>query len=168
MKHQTHSAFLGLGSNLGDRKANIESAIRGLRQTDTQVTQASPVYKTEPVEFIQQEWFLNQVVRIATRLGPVALLGLCQSIEASLGRQRTIPKGPRSIDLDILLYDDLNLSEPNLIIPHPRLHMRRFVLVPLSDIAQDLVHPVFQRSIGKLLEQCPDRAEVSLYVESPV
>jgi 2-amino-4-hydroxy-6-hydroxymethyldihydropteridine diphosphokinase len=168
MRQLTHTAFLGLGSNLGDRKANIEEAIRRLGERGIRLIRASPVYQTEPVDFVRQGWFLNLVVRTETRLLPINLLRLCQAIEASLGRERTIHRGPRIIDLDILFYDDLILSEPNLKIPHPRLHLRRFVLIPLSDIARDLVHPVLHQSIGDLLNQCSDRAQVSPYVENAV
>ena len=166
MRRQTHTAFLGLGSNLGNRRVNIDEAIRHLRERGNPLVQASPVYQTEPVGFVPQGWFLNLAVRIETRLAPVNLLGLCQEVEASLGRERTARPGPRTIDLDILFYDDLILSEPNLIIPHPRLHLRRFVLIPLSDIARDLVHPVLHQTIGDLLSQCSDRAEVCPFLEN--
>ena len=166
MGQRIHTAFLGLGSNLGNRKVNIEEAIRRLGVRDSPLVQASPVYQTEPLGIVPQGSFLNLAVRIETRLTPVNLLGLCQEIETSLGRERTIRSGPRTIDLDILFYDALILSEPNLIIPHPRLHLRRFVLIPLSDIARDLVHPVLHQTIGDLLSQCSDRAEVCPFLEN--
>ena len=167
MTEQIHTAFLGLGSNLGDRKDNLVKALRRLEDGGVGLVRASPLYQTEPVDFVMQGWFLNLVVRVETTLGPIDLMRLCQAIETSLGRERTIRCGPRTIDLDILFYDDLTLSEPHLEIPHPRLHLRRFVLIPLSDIARDLVHPVLRLSIGDLLIQCSDRAEVVPFVENP-
>ena len=168
MRLHTHTAFLGLGSNLGDRRVNIEEAIRHLKERGSPRVQASPVYQTEPVGGVAQGWFLNLAIQVETRLTPVNLLGLCQEVETSLGRERTEHSGPRTIDLDILFYDDLVLSEPNLIIPHPRLHLRRFVLIPLSDIARDLVHPVLHQTIGALLNRCDDRAEVRPFLENQV
>jgi 2-amino-4-hydroxy-6-hydroxymethyldihydropteridine diphosphokinase len=167
MTRPRHTAFLGLGSNLGDQKANLNQALQQLGAAHARVIRTSPVYRTEPVDYTQQNWFLNQVVEVETELDPRALLGLCQAIEAALGRIRDIPRGPRTIDLDILFYDECVLSAPDLTIPHPRLHERRFVLVPLSDIAPTMLHPLFNQSVRDLLDRCDDQALVTPLVESP-
>jgi 2-amino-4-hydroxy-6-hydroxymethyldihydropteridine diphosphokinase len=162
----TDIVFLGLGSNVGDKKANLQEALRHLVEAGQRVIQSSSLYQTEPVDFIRQDWFLNLVIRLETGLSPLALLALCQEIETALGRDRALPKGPRTIDLDILFYGDSIISEPGLQIPHPRLHLRRFVLVPLSEMTPDWVHPGLGQSVADLLIQCPDQAQVVPWVES--
>jgi 2-amino-4-hydroxy-6-hydroxymethyldihydropteridine diphosphokinase len=120
----------------------------------------SSFYRTEPVEVVDQEEFLNQVLALETALGAAVLLERCLGIERAMGRVRTRDKGPRSIDLDLLLYGDVILREPGLEVPHPRLHLRRFVLVPLVEIAPALRHPVLGLTAAALLEACPDRSRV--------
>ncbi len=127
-------AFLALGSNLGDRLANLRKAVSVLRESGCQTTGVSSVYETKPVGLTDQPDFLNAVIRIKTEHSPKALLELCQAVELRLGRERTIKWGPRVIDLDILLYDGVTLDEPGLTIPHPRMLERAFVLVPLLEI----------------------------------
>lgn len=124
------------------------------------VTQQSSIYESEPVGFLEQPWFLNVVIRIESKLTPRKLLRYCQSIEERLGRKREIPKGPRTIDIDILFYADLVVAEPDLTIPHPEIANRRFVLEPMNEIAPAFVHPVLKKTISELLAQCPDRSIV--------
>ena len=143
-------AYLALGSNLGDRLANLRRAVAGLAP-EVQVLARSPVYETPAWGFEQQPAFLNMAVRAGTALGPDALLEHIKRLEAALGRTPTFHWGPRLIDIDILLYGDQAFESPALTIPHPRLHERAFVLVPLADLAPQLVHPRLHRTIADLL-----------------
>ncbi|PYV89934.1 MAG: 2-amino-4-hydroxy-6-hydroxymethyldihydropteridine diphosphokinase [Acidobacteria bacterium] len=159
----THKAFLGLGSNLGNREQNLHLALHSLAHTGIQIAKVSSMYATEPVDFKNQDWFLNQVISAETSLEPADLLAHCFKVEQDLGRERTIPKGPRSIDVDILLYNRLVIEDAGLTIPHPRLHLRRFVLVPLAEIAPEFLHPIFKQPITNLLEKCADRSQVVMF-----
>jgi 2-amino-4-hydroxy-6-hydroxymethyldihydropteridine diphosphokinase len=163
MAQNKQQIYLSLGSNLGDRKKNLLQAREELIEADVQIKRISPLYKTAPVDFTSQPWFLNQVLSAETGLTPLRLLAHCRGIEDRLGRQRTIAKGPRTIDIDILLYGDWILEGPSLTIPHPGLPSRRFVLVPLAGLAPDLIHPVLNESIQKILEGCQDTASVVLF-----
>ena len=154
-------AFILAGTNLGNREANLKFALDSLAKGGGLV-KVSPCYETEPVGFLEQPWFLNQAIELETNLNPHVLLLLCQEIEASCGRVRTFLNAPRTLDLDILLYGDLVVREEKLVIPHPRLQERRFVLEPLAQIAPDLVHPVLHKTIRLLLEACPDTSRVRL------
>jgi len=139
---QTVRAFIGLGSNMGDRVAYLEAARRMLADhPSVELSKASSLYETEPVGYADQGWFLNQVVEVATWLDPYALFRALQGIERDLGRQRLIRWGPRVIDLDLLLYGDAVVSGHELTVPHPRIYERSFVLAPLGEIAPDHVHP---------------------------
>lgn len=129
-----NTAYLALGTNLGDKLENLRSAVRLLRESGCKITGVSSLYSTKPVGVKDQPDFLNAVIRVETVYGPKALLGLCQSIELRLGRERTIRWGPRVIDVDILLYDDLVMDEPSLTLPHPEMSKRAFVLAPLAEI----------------------------------
>lgn len=145
-----HVVYLALGSNLGNRLANLKSAVSNLTpQMD--VEERSPVYETPPWGHDDQPAFLNQVVKVETYMQPEALLGHLKRLEVVLGRKPTFQNGPRVIDIDILFYDELVLDSPPLMIPHPRLHQRGFVLVPLNDIAPNLMHPVLGKPVGELL-----------------
>jgi 2-amino-4-hydroxy-6-hydroxymethyldihydropteridine diphosphokinase len=157
--------FILAGSNLGDRKANLEFALASLAKEGT-VLKASSCYETEPVGFKDQPWFLNQAIELETMLAPTELLMFCQKIESSCGRVRTFPNAPRILDLDILLYGNIAINRENLIIPHPRLAERRFALAPLAEIASEFVHPVLGKSIRSLLETCPDLCEVRIAAET--
>jgi 2-amino-4-hydroxy-6-hydroxymethyldihydropteridine diphosphokinase len=149
------TVYLSLGSNVGDREANLRAAIDRLPDGGVRVVRASPVYETEPVDYTRQRWFLNLVVEGETESMPRLLLKRLQRIERDLGRVREIPKGPRTIDIDILLYGRAIVLAPELEVPHPRMTERRFVLRPLADLAPDLKHPVTRRSVRELLEAAP-------------
>jgi 2-amino-4-hydroxy-6-hydroxymethyldihydropteridine diphosphokinase len=153
-----HTAYVGLGANLGDRRQMLCAAVALLaRDPDVQLRRCSPVYESEPLGPIQQQpLFLNAVCEIATPLVPRTLLERLLAIEVALGRKRLVPQGPRLIDLDLLLVDDLVIDEPGLALPHPRLHERAFVLVPLCALAPDLVHPVQLQSVRGLRARIGD------------
>jgi 2-amino-4-hydroxy-6-hydroxymethyldihydropteridine diphosphokinase len=156
------TVFLGLGSNLGDREAQLRRALAGLARRGMELGPRSSLYETEPVGGPPQGWFLNAVARGETELSPEALLAACLEVEAEQGRVRAERNGPRSIDVDILLYGDRVIDAPGLRIPHPRLQERRFVLEPLAELAPALRHPVSGLSMRELLARCPDTADVIL------
>jgi 2-amino-4-hydroxy-6-hydroxymethyldihydropteridine diphosphokinase len=145
------TAYLSLGSNLGDRAANLEAAIERLGELG-QVVARSAIYETEPVEMERQPWFLNCVVAIETELMPRQFLSRVLAIEQKMGRRRTQPKGPRTIDIDILLFGASIVDTPSLTIPHPAMHRRRFVLEPLAEIAPELRHPVLKKTVREMME----------------
>lgn len=147
-----HEVYLALGSNLGDRAENIRSALNVLNErADVDVLARSSLYETEPVGVTEQAKFINAATRIRTSLSPRALLKLVKSMEKALGRVKTVRWGPRIIDIDILLYDDLILSERSLKIPHPEMKERPFVMVPLSEIGHDVVHPLTGKTISEMV-----------------
>lgn len=148
------NVFLSLGSNLGDRAANLNAAI-GRLSTLGEVSALSSFYETEPVDFTAQPWFLNCAVALQTELMPRQLLGHLLAIEQEMGRRRTHLKGPRLIDLDILLFGNAIVELPDLVIPHPELHERRFVLEPLAEIAPEVRHPVFKKTMRQLRDALP-------------
>jgi len=158
------TSYLSLGSNLGDRETNIASALKILGQK-VRISKVSSLYETEPVGYKDQPWFLNCVCSVETELSPQALLKFAKAIERNLGRKRTIRFGPRVIDIDILFYDGLILDSSDLVIPHPRLAERPFVLVPLKEIAPNLAHPLSGLTVEELLERAEKSEEVSLYSE---
>ena len=145
-----HTVYLSLGSNIGNRSANLKQAISSLRP-QMEVKARSKVYETPPWGYTEQDKFLNQVVKVSTYLEPEPLLKHLKRLEIALGRKETFHYGPRLIDMDILFYDALVLETPQLIIPHPHVHERGFVLIPMMDVAPDLVHPVKGKSIRELL-----------------
>ncbi len=148
-----HIVYLALGSNLGDRLANLKEAIGSLTpQLD--VKAKSSVYETPPWGYADQPKFLNQVIRAKTYLEPEQLLKHLKRLEVALGRKESFPNGPRLIDIDILFYDELVLYSPALVIPHPRLPERAFVLQPLMDLDPELVHPVNKKSVREMLATC--------------
>ena len=145
------TAYLGLGSNLGDRAANLQKALECLASAGVQIVRRSSIYETEPQELREQPWFLNQVVEIETTLLPIELLARIRDIERELGRVRAVAKGPRTIDIDILFYEDVIIDTTELQLPHPRLADRRFVLEPLAELAPDLHHPATGRKVSDML-----------------
>ena len=145
------TVYLGLGSNAGKREQMLQAAVDQLPARDLEVVRLSPVYETEPMDFPGQPWFLNLVAEIRTSLFPLQLLARAAAIEKRLGRRRTVAKGPRTIDIDILLYGSFIVQTPALVIPHARMAERRFVLAPLADLAPELRHPQSRRSIRELL-----------------
>ncbi|MDP3919778.1 MAG: 2-amino-4-hydroxy-6-hydroxymethyldihydropteridine diphosphokinase [Candidatus Omnitrophota bacterium] len=148
--------FLGVGSNLGDRRENLDAARRELELTpQIKDLRSSPVYETEPVGGPPQGKFLNAVWEFETSLEPPVLFELTQSIESQLGRSRQEKNCPRTIDLDVLFYEKECLQGPLLTVPHPRLHERRFVLEPLHDLAPDWVHPIIGKTVQAMLEELP-------------
>lgn len=151
---------LGLGSNLGRRPANLARARRLLARRGLEIRKASSVYETEPVDLRDQPWFLNQVLEVRSDLDPAGLLALVKGIEAEMKRTPTVAKGPRVIDIDILLAGDVVLETPRLVIPHPRLHLRNFVLAPLSEIAPRSRHPVLGLTVSALARSSKDAARV--------
>ena len=149
-----HVAYIGFGSNIGDRLKHIQNAIHALSKTEgITLLKISSVYKTDPIGYEAQGEFLNGVIAIQTNLSPLSLLHTLKDIEITAGRQHRIRWGPREIDLDILIYGDVCVQTERLVIPHPEMHLRGFVLVPLVEIAPNLVHPVFQESIQTLLDR---------------
>jgi 2-amino-4-hydroxy-6-hydroxymethyldihydropteridine diphosphokinase len=145
----TNLAYLSLGSNVGNREACLRDALIRLSATGC-VVAVSSFYETEPVEFTSQPWFLNCAVALETDLTPQQLMSALLSIEEEMGRRRIQKKGPRSIDIDILMFDDIVMDSKELIIPHPAMHERRFVLEPLAEIATSAIHPVFKKTISEL------------------
>jgi deoxyguanosine kinase len=178
-------SFLSLGSNLGNREEYLSKAKQLIEQKAGKILNCSSIYETEPWQFegseqsavSSQNFFLNQVISLETQLSPIQLINCLLDIELSLGRKRNSNSNrklyivnlksegylPRTIDLDILFYNDLILNEPELIIPHPLLHERRFVLLPLSEITPNLIHPVLKKTVNDLLKACKDNSEVKKF-----
>lgn len=152
--------YLSLGSNVGDRRHNLRVAIAALDDAGVRVRKTSKIYETEPVDYVEQDWFLNCVVEGETALSAAELLQGLRRIEQEMGSAKAFAKGPRIIDLDILYFDDAVIDAAGLQIPHPRMADRRFVLVPLAEIAPGLRHPVIQKTTVEMLQSTSDRSEV--------
>ena len=153
--------YLGIGTNLGNREENLKQAVAKIEEFIGPVLKSSSIYETAPWGFQSNDEFLNMVVQVETKLIPSGLLGRLLMIESLLGRVRGEKHySSRLIDIDILLYEDLIVEEESLKIPHPLLHERKFVLVPLCEIASEVIHPVLKKSVAELLEMCEDRSEV--------
>ena len=148
-----HIAYIGIGSNLGDKVYQCEKAISEILRADRHKLLAkSSLFKTKPFGYTSQDWFINGVIKIETDLEPLELLQVLKDIESRLGREKTFRWGPRAIDLDILLFDEEEIEMEGLQIPHPRLQERQFVLIPLAEIDPEVIHPVLKKTIRELLE----------------
>jgi 2-amino-4-hydroxy-6-hydroxymethyldihydropteridine diphosphokinase len=157
---EPNRVFLSLGSNVGDREANLRHAIATLPFAGVRIRQVSSLYETAPVDYLHQGWFLNCVVEAETELPALSLLRGLREIEARIGSKKPFAKGPRLLDVDILLYGNETINIPELQVPHPRMHLRRFVLVPLAEIAPQLRHPAWNGPAEELLRKTPDASEV--------
>jgi 2-amino-4-hydroxy-6-hydroxymethyldihydropteridine diphosphokinase len=155
-----HVIYLSLGSNVGDRARNINRAIARIQDAGIRIKKRSALYLTEPLELREQEWFLNCALQAETELPALELLHALQRVEQEAGRQRLIRSGPRTLDIDLLLFDSDVRRGPELEIPHPRMAGRRFVLVPLNEIAPTLIHPELHCAIADLLAKSVDRSAV--------
>ena len=158
-----YPAFLLLGANLGEREATLKHAVQLISERIESVTSQSKLYETAPWGVIDQPVFINQVIQIQTELSPKKVLEQTLKIEKQLGRERRLRWGARVIDIDILYYADFILEDSDLHLPHPRLHERRFTLVPLVEIAPDFVHPVLKKTNRELLEKCTDEGIVNVF-----
>ncbi len=154
------TVYLALGSNIGDREMNLREAVWLISQSDIHIITISSIYETEPVDYLDQPWFLNAVLEATTKLAPSQLLATLRNIESQMGSKKAFAKGPRLIDLDILLYDNATIDTADLQVPHPRMLQRNFVLAPLAEIAPTLRHPSWSATATELLAHSPDASQV--------
>ncbi len=152
--------YLSLGSNVGDRETNLRTAIAAMPAAGVRVTKVSAIYETEPVDLLEQPWFLNCVVAGETNVEAVELLRELREIEWRMGSKKLMARGPRLIDIDILIYGQETINLPELQVPHPRMHLRKFVLAPLAEIAPELKHPTWTSTAAELLAKSGDRSVV--------
>jgi 2-amino-4-hydroxy-6-hydroxymethyldihydropteridine diphosphokinase len=152
--------FLSLGSNVGDREKNLRAAIAALPELGVKLKKVSSIYETEPVDLLEQPWFLNCVVEGETTVPPAALLKKLRELERQMGSKKVVPRGPRLIDLDILIYGRQTIDTEELQVPHPRMHLRRFVLAPLAEIAPELKHSSWSGTAAQLLATSEDKSAV--------
>ena len=154
------TVYLSLGSNVGEREANLRAAIAALPAAGVRVTRVSSFHETEPVDYMEQAWFVNCVAEGKTEVPALELLRALREIEMRMGSKKLVAKGPRLMDIDILLYAEETIDTTELQVPHPRMHLRRFVMVPLAEIAAEVMHPSLKKTVKRLLEETPDRSMV--------
>jgi len=165
-----NTAYLSTGSNMGEKQDNCRNALSALDQTDTVTVESiSRFYLTEPMEYSDQPWFVNAAAKIRTSLTPVGLLALLKTFEIKFGREDSgIRFGPRPLDFDIIFFNDLVIDTEQLIVPHPRMHNREFVLRPINDLAPDLIHPVFYKSVRQLMDELSMQNQQCLLIDEAV
>lgn len=161
------TVYIALGTNVGEREANLLQALRLLPESGVYIRRVSSIYETEPVDYLDQEWFLNAVLEAQTELDALDLLNALRIIEARMGSKKAFAKGPRKIDLDILLYGSETIDTPELRVPHPRMLERKFVLIPLVEIAPGLRHPTWKAGAAHLLAASTDRSAVKKFHDAP-
>jgi 2-amino-4-hydroxy-6-hydroxymethyldihydropteridine diphosphokinase len=160
----SHTAYIALGSNMGERFDFLKKAVQLInREPGIRVVNVSSIYETDPVGYKEQAPFLNQVIQVNTELSPQQLLKVCMRIENELGRKREFKWGPRTIDLDILLYNQENIETEELIVPHPRMHQRAFVMIPLLELNSDIHVPKIEKPMKLLVENLPDKEGVRIW-----
>jgi 2-amino-4-hydroxy-6-hydroxymethyldihydropteridine diphosphokinase len=160
------TVYIALGTNIGEREDNLRLALRHLPEVGVQIRRTSSVYETEPVDYLDQDWFLNTVLEGQTELDALALLRALRLIETQMGSRKAFAKGPRLIDLDVLLYGMETIDTPELQVPHPRMLERKFVLVPLAEIAPTLRHPSWRSGVVQLLASTQDRSQVKKLLDA--
>ncbi len=149
--------FLGLGSNEGNRQQNLENCIVEIKENAfLKIIKCSSIYESEPIGYTNQNWFLNVVLKTETEISPIELLTLVKDIEVKMGRKKTLRWGPRVIDVDILTYGEKIFTSDGLTIPHPEMHRRKFVLIPLAEIDPSFIHPQRKKSVEKMIRRCPN------------
>jgi len=161
------TVYIALGTNVGEREANLLQALQLLPESGVQIRRVSSIYETEPVDYVDQEWFLNAVLEAQTDLDALDLLSALRVIEARMGSKKAFAKGPRKIDLDILLYGNETIDTPELQVPHPRMLERKFVLIPLAEIAPNLRHPSWKAGVAQLLTATRDPSAVKKLHDAP-
>ena len=161
------TVYIALGTNVGEREANLLQALRLLPESGVHIRRVSNIYETEPVDYLDQEWFLNAVLEGETELDALDLLSALRVIEARMGSKKAFAKGPRKIDLDILLYGNETIDTPELQVPHPRMLERKFVLIPLAEIAPGLRHPSWKAGVAHLLAASSDHSAVKKFHDAP-
>jgi 2-amino-4-hydroxy-6-hydroxymethyldihydropteridine diphosphokinase len=169
-KEHTNTAYISTGSNMGEKLENCRDALAALNRTDTvDVESISRFYLTEPMEYFDQPWFVNAAAKINTSLDPVGLLAVLKSFEVKYGRVDSgVRFGPRSLDFDIIFFNDMIIETEHLIVPHPRMHNREFVLRPISDLVPEMVHPVFNKSIRQLLDELSTQNQQCMPIEEVI
>jgi 2-amino-4-hydroxy-6-hydroxymethyldihydropteridine diphosphokinase len=161
------TVYIALGTNVGEREANLLQALRLLPESGVHIRRVSSIYETEPVDYLDQEWFLNAVLEGETELDALDLLIVLRVIEARMGSKKAFAKGPRKIDLDVLLYGNETIDTPELQVPHPRMLERKFVLIPLAEIAPNLRHPSWKSGVAHLLAASADHSSVKKFRDTP-